>query len=336
MVDVFGQGLKRGPTGPQGDEGPPGKKGDKGDPGQNGFNELFNWFPQMLMEQIHRHVNLLTFFVEQISGKDADVEVDGHNKIVKWKSLNQLKNKEASFIPVSESGAYLKEIPFQPDHQRYGLKFNCNDQNRYRLSNLSTTVLSYVGTNTIITLTFLVGESEADESKTINNLEKNKFVIHDHNNELPSTFRGISVINNGEKSFDLCLHGAFSEQKDKLKIAEKLKMSCFYTLQVKWGAQIEDPDGTKRILSSFYRIYEDKKLLIDNLFHQRIDDSPKVPVLYIGGFNNVSTINKSNFFTGILSNIEILLTAEEVIPKELLHFIATKQCIINDDLLKTK
>ena len=105
---------------------------------------------------------------------------------------------------------------------------------------------------------------------------------------------------------------------------------------MKWGAQIEDPDGTKRILSSFYRIYEDKKLLIDNLFHQRIDDSPKVPVLYIGGFNNVSTINKSNFFTGILSNIEILLTAEEVIPKELLHFIATKQCIINDDFLKTK
>ena len=55
--------------------------------------------------------------------------------------------------------------------------------------------------------------------------------------------------------------------------------------------------------------------------------------IYIWGFNNDkdSSINKSNFFTGILSNIEILLTAEKVIPKELLHFIATKQCIINDD-----
>ena len=69
MVDVFGQGLKRGPPGPQGDEGPPGKKGDKGDPGQNGLNELFNWFPRMLMEQIHRNVNLLTFSVEKILGK---------------------------------------------------------------------------------------------------------------------------------------------------------------------------------------------------------------------------------------------------------------------------
>ena len=80
-----------------------------------------------------------------------------------------------------------------------------------------------------------------------------------------------------------------------------------------------------------------KKLLIDNLFYQRFDDSLKVPVLYIGGFNDKdSTVNKSNFFTGILSNIEILLTTEELIPKELLHFIATKQCIINDDWLKAK
>ena len=115
MVDVFGQGLKRGPPGPPGGEGPPGKKGGKGDPGKNGWNELFNWFPQILMEQIHKHNNLLTFLVENVSGKDGDVEVDGHNKVVKWKSLNQLNNKEAFFIPVLASGAYLKKIPFQ-DH----------------------------------------------------------------------------------------------------------------------------------------------------------------------------------------------------------------------------
>ena len=73
MVDVFGQGLKRGPPGPPGEEGPPGKKGDKGDPGQNGLNQIFNWFPEMIIEQIHRHVNLLTFLVENVSGNDADV-----------------------------------------------------------------------------------------------------------------------------------------------------------------------------------------------------------------------------------------------------------------------
>ena len=38
------------------------------------------------------------------------------------------------------------------------------------LSNDSTSVLSYMGTNTILTITFLVGESETDESKTINKL----------------------------------------------------------------------------------------------------------------------------------------------------------------------
>ena len=35
------------------------------------------------MEKIHRNVNLLTFLVENNSGKDADVEVDRHNKVVK-------------------------------------------------------------------------------------------------------------------------------------------------------------------------------------------------------------------------------------------------------------
>ena len=45
---------------------------------------------------------------------------------------------------------------------------------------------------------------------------------------------------------------------------------------------------------------------------------------------------KSNFFTGVLSNLKVLLTAEKVIPNELLDFIATKLCIINDDWVKTK
>ena len=67
----------------------------------------------MIIEQIHRHVNLLTFLVENVSGNDADVKMDGKNKVVKWKSLNQLKNKEASFIPVSGLGAYLKKYHFR-------------------------------------------------------------------------------------------------------------------------------------------------------------------------------------------------------------------------------
>ena len=33
MVNVWGEGIKRGPPGPPGEEGPPGKKGPKGDPG---------------------------------------------------------------------------------------------------------------------------------------------------------------------------------------------------------------------------------------------------------------------------------------------------------------
>ena len=50
--------------------------------------------------------------------------------------------------------------------------------------------------------------------------------------------------------------------------AEGLKISWFYTIQVNWGAIIENPDGTLQFLDSFYQIYADNKLLIGKTFRQ--------------------------------------------------------------------
>ena len=52
----------------------------------------------IIIEQIHRHVNLLTILVEDIIGKDAAVKVDGKNKVVKWKSFIQIKNQPTLYM----------------------------------------------------------------------------------------------------------------------------------------------------------------------------------------------------------------------------------------------
>ena len=113
-------------------------------------------------------------------------------------------------------------------------------------------------------------------------------------------------------------------------------MSWFYTVQLKWGAKIEEVDGSRQCLDSFCRMYEINKLLIEETFHQEKNEGVTNPHLYIGGINKSKEkesgkLLNSNFFTGILSNIEILSTSNEIIPTELLTFIASKQCIINDD-----
>ena len=348
MVDVFGRGLKRGPIGPQGDEGPPGKKGDKGDPGKNGFNELFNWFPQLAVEQIRKHVNFITFLIETLpsSKNDAnsDVKIDANNRVIEWRSLNYLKHGKVIFVPMSKKGSKLKKLllPFNV-HKRYGLEFKGSEQNVYTIENINEPVLSYYGKNTILTLTLLVGKNDLNIPEKNTNSEitgKEEFIISDYSSlSIYDHFRGLSLISdvNQDEKFDIYVHGVNSNAKEnKKKIAEGLKMSWFYTVQVKWGAQIEGVDGNVRFLDSFCRIYENNKLLIEETFHQEKNEGVTNPHLYIGGINKSKEeesgkLLNSNFFTGILSNIEILSTSNETIPTELLTFIASKQCIINDD-----
>ena len=56
MVHFFGDhgdGLA-GPTGPRGFPGTSGRrgfKGSKGDPGKNGIEEIYRWFPNMVVKQ---------------------------------------------------------------------------------------------------------------------------------------------------------------------------------------------------------------------------------------------------------------------------------------------
>ena len=62
-------------------------------------------------------------------------------------------------------------------------------------------------------------------------------------------------------------------------------------------------------------------------------DEAERPAFYIGGLNTGAgeKLVKSNCFLGILTNLEIMRTIYDSIPKALLNFIASRQMLINDD-----
>ena len=127
------------------------------------------------------------------------------------------------------------------------------------------------------------------------------------------------------------------------KIGTGLKTSWFYTVQIKWGAQKNDERGAAAAAAaedSFYVIRENDTVLTKKSF--QCPPLPKDVVrsaLYIGGLNAAKTdlgIVKSNCFSGIVSNIEILKTRQHSrrrVPESLLEFIIANQIIMNDDVV---
>ena len=82
------------------------------------------------------------------------------------------------------------------------------------------------------------------------------------------------------------MHGAVSDdsEENRLKLAENLKNSRFYTLQVKWGAEIEQKDGTVHVLPSFYAIYDSGKCLIKQAFQNTLIGKEIRAAFFLGGF----------------------------------------------------
>ncbi len=107
-------------------------------------------------------------------------------------------------------------------------------------------------------------------------------------------------------------------------------------MQVKWGAQIAQPGGSVRFLDSSYAIYvnvdEEVTCLAENAFHTPRVGDEQILAFSIGGKKTVWSAD--GYFTGVVSNVEILQTAYETIPKELLYFIVMKQTLTNDDWLQ--
>ena len=129
------------------------------------------------------------------------------------------------------------------------------------------------------------------------------------------------------------------------KIGTGLKTSWFYTIQIKWGAQNDERGAATAAGAedSFYVIRENDTVLTKKSF--QCPPLPKDVVrsaLYIGGLNAAKTdlgIVKSNCFSGIVSNIEILKTNSHSrrrrVPESVLEFIIANQIIMNDDVVSS-
>ena len=335
MVNIFGMTEK------VGERGPPGPAGS------SNLKELVKWFPELAIEQIRKNVNLATFLVETLPpDKDWDVELD-HKRVTMWRSFNHSRDEKVILRATAKTGGsvFEKLLPPMDVHQRYGIKFEKIEKNMYYADN--KLFLRNSGRTVVLTITFLVGALPPFDGVV------KEFILNDYHPEEKTEehFRGLSIssVANEEKKFDLYLHGARNINdvststgdnatvaaapvgKNRLKIGSALKTSWFYTVQVKWGAQIEEPDGSMRLLDSSYAIYDNDKCLVEKTFQSPLLGTQQTSAFSVGG--KKAPEGGDSYFTGILSNMEMLHTDYETIPTELLRFIATKQRLINDDLL---
>ena len=83
MVNIFGDSTRK--VGPVGTPGPSGIRG--------GLKEVIRWFPQMILEQTRKKLNVLTLLIETIPpSKNADVELSSKKKITRWNPFNDHKD----------------------------------------------------------------------------------------------------------------------------------------------------------------------------------------------------------------------------------------------------
>ena len=358
MVDIFGNSTSgekgdRGAPGPmgvpgvKGHVGPVGPQGTKGDDGPigpkgpSGFDEVMKWFPEMATEQIRKKLNFVTFLIERLpDDPDADVEYDDATKDVsKWKSYNDREKKILTPVTkLTEKSKLSDSLTFTPAPPRYGLIFDKVKENMYGIQTIEIAPLSFVNQNVLLTLTFLVGKKDY-----FNSHDEEEFIVNDYHwseyEKNPDKIRGVSIVSNNKTKADLYLHGAIGEgiEKNRLKIAT-LEKSQIYSFQVLWGGIIQQPDGSLLVLDSSYSLYKDFKRITDKTtFTHRTESRIRTPAFYVGGLNNstsehVEDVVKTKCFTGILTNLEIINTSHQIVPEELLNFIALKQGIMNPPL----
>ena len=160
----------------------------------------------------------------------------------------------------------------------------------------------------------------------------------------PDDIRALSLTKHSDgKKFDLFLHGARSDDGDGgeggaekcIRIAAGLKTSRFYTVQVKWGAEITE-DRMRRTLSSFYAIFYNGKCVMRKIFRSVPIADMVESAFYVGGLNGARNakpkVVKTKMFTGLLSNLEIMQTVHEHVPPVLTDYIAGRQTIANHGL----
>ena len=150
--------------------------------------------------------------------------------------------------------------------------------------------------------------------------------VHGVNNSTTTTTTITTTSNNKNNNYKM--------------ITDALTVEEFYTLQIVWGNQ---NDG-------FYTLFKDKKCIVEKTLFE-CDTVPRevTPYLSVGGQqkkghsddaddddddddekkkNNSNNNNNNNYFFGVISNIEVLKTLDDI-PPELSYLVIDEQMIEN-------
>ena len=192
--------------------------------------------------------------------------------------------------PCSFTGYGGKLVDSSVTHQ-WGLLFDSKAMYQTNYELLS------VGLYTCLTMTF-----------SCENTKDRQYIINDYIPKRPF-FRGISIHQN-----KMCLHG----EKDNKEITIcDIEEENYYTIQILWKNYEHKEE-------SWFTVYQDATIQVPktNFTSNKLSSIVTQPVLSLGALDAVS--GPSNYFSGIITNVDILLTKFEP-PQEILTFVIESQ-----------
>ena len=284
----------------------------------NGIDQLIKWFPTWTKNQIQNNLDKLCLKIEKAKEEKTPPEIVRDNKgyVTKW--LDTKRNK-SFFIPHPQTGMgkiQLEDTDFS-QRSRYSLVFDKKERVMYFQQGIP--YLSLRRDNVCLTVTFKCGSS-ASHSET----GQPQFIINDFTNE-KYAFRGVSAQKNETGDYRLCVHGvdAKTSRENCMIIAESIEEDEFYTLQIVFGNE-------QRNRESFFTVYKDASVVVGKTtFKCNKSPTSVYPYLTIGGRKDyLSEMNPDDFFSGAISNIELMLNDEEI-PSSILKAIIVEQTMIN-------
>ena len=300
------------------------------------LEKFVRWFPTLTITEIRQNLDIICFLIETIdnrkkllssSAKSPDIKRNDKLDVTEWFSTN----RRYPLTPY-KTGGKIEKVGFSKFAPRWGLVFDGSKNIMYQHTG-NAAVLSDRRFKTYLTLTFkcnstsVVGHQYIISDFFVNNTNNGRFrgvsvkcSTTTTTNTTTTTTTTVTTTNIKKKTkketvvIELYVHGVNSSNNYKV-ITDALTVEEFYTLQIVWGNQ---NDG-------FYTLFKDRECIVEKtLFECDTVPGEVTPYLSVGGQKE----SNLNYFFGVISNIEVLKTLDDI-PPELSYLVIDKQMIEN-------
>ena len=297
-------------------------------PAADVLEKFVRWFPTLSITEIRQNLDIICFLIETIdkrksSAKSPDIKRNDELDVTEWFSTN----RRYPLTPY-KTGGKIEKVGFSKFAPRWGLVFDGSKNIMYQHTG-NAAVLSDRRFKTYLTLTFkcnstsVVGHQYIISDFFVNNTNNGRFrgVSVKCSTTTTTTTTTVTTTTNIKKKtkketvvIELYVHGVNSSNNYKV-ITDALTVEEFYTLQIVWGNQ---NDG-------FYTLFKDRECIVEKtLFECDTVPGEVTPYLSVGGQKE----SNLNYFFGVISNIEVLKTLDDI-PPELSYLVIDKQMIEN-------